>query len=313
MGYQDREYFRESHSPYLDLIRSTRVCWGLVIVIAIGFLATLFTADTTEPLQEYFRIDPNAMIEGWQWQRLLTAVFVTDKPWHLAFALVLIWLIGHELEQLVGGVEFLAFFLVATILSNLAVTLAYYYVVPNHGLGRFDMASMNVTSFGPAGPAMALMAWAVLLGPHRVATYLFIPMPMWIVGLLVMIFDLFFFMQHQPLAVKLAVHAFSVPFACAYYFFNWRLTGWRRATRRMPPQRQLSNVLQFPARRTGTRSDDLPVPTPNTQARRSLDEQLEAKLDAVLEKVSTSGMQSLTEEEKSILKKASEVMKKRKG
>ena len=46
--------------------------------------------------------------------------------------------------------------------------------------------------------------------------------------------------------------------------------------------------------------------------RRTVDEQLEAKLDAVLEKVSTSGMQSLTEEEKSILKKASEVMKRRK-
>lgn len=311
MGYQDREYFREANSPYLDLIRSTRVCWGLVIVIAIGFLATLFTADTTEPLQEYFKLDPNAMIEGWQWQRLLTAVFVADKPWHLAFALVLIWLIGHELEQLVGGVEFLAFFLVATILSNLAVTLAYYFVVPPHGLGRFGIP--EVSSFGPAGPAMALLAWAVLLGPNRVATYLFVPMPMWIVGLLVLIFDLFFFMQHQPLAIRLAVHAFSVPFACAYYFFNWRLTGWRRPIRRMPSQRQLTNVLQFPARRNGNRSDDQPTPTPSIPLRRTVDEQLEAKLDAVLEKVSTSGMQSLTEEEKSILKKASEVMKKKKG
>jgi len=160
---------------------------------------------------------------------------------------------------------------------------------------------------------MALLAWAVVLGPHRVATYLFVPMPMWIVGLLVLIFDLFFFMQHQPMAIRLAVHVLSIPFACAYCYFNWRLTGWRRAVRRMPAQRQLSNVLQFPARRNGTRSDDQPAATPTTQARRSLDEQLEAKLDAVLEKVSNSGMQSLTEEEKSILKKASEVMKKRKG
>lgn len=309
MGYQDREYFRESHSPYLDLIRSTRACWGIVIVITLGFLATLFTQDTAEPLQESFKLDPTAMIEGWQWQRLLTAVFVADKPWHLAFALILIFFIGMELEQLVGSLEFLAFFLVATILSNLAVMLVYYYVVPP-GLGRFGN---DVVSFGPAGPAMALMVWAVLLGPSRVTTYLFVPMPMWVVGLLVLIFDLFFFMQHQPTAVKLAVHLLSIPFAWAYYFFNWRLTGWRRTVRRMPAQRQLSSVLQFPARRKGAKSDDQPAPTPSIPLRRSVDEQLEAKLDAVLEKVSNSGMQSLTEEEKTTLKKASEVMKRRKG
>ncbi|MFT3881665.1 MAG: rhomboid family intramembrane serine protease [Gemmatales bacterium] len=309
MGYQDREYFRDTHSPYFDLIRSTRVCWGLVIIIALVYLATLFTQDTAEPLGEYLKLDPAVMFEGWQWQRLLTAVFVADRPWHMAFALILIWLIGHELEQLVGSWEFLAFFLVATILSNLAVTLVYYYVMPNHGL-RFGM---DVSCFGPAGPAMALMAWAVFMSPSRVASYLFVPMPMWIVGLLVLVFDLFFFMQNQPMAVKLAVHILSIPFAAAYYFFNWRLTGWRRTNRGLPAQRQLSGVLQFPAKRNGASADDRPSPTPSSHLARSVDEQLEAKLDAVLEKVSASGMQSLTDEEKNILKKASEVMKRRKG
>jgi len=309
MGYQDREYFRESHSPYLNLIRSTRVCWGLVIGIALGFLATLFTQETTDPLQEYLRIDPTAMVQDWQWFRLLTAVFVADNVWHLVFALVLIWLIGHELEQMVGGLELFVFFLVSTILSNLAVTLVYYYVEPRHGFGF----GTGVASFGPAGPALALLTWAVMLNPHRVTTYLFVPMPMWIVGGLVMVFDVFFFMQHQPMAVRLAVHALSVPFAGLYALFDWRLTGWRRVTRRIPAQRQLSSVLQMPARRTNVKSDERPPVTPSTITRRTVDEQLEAKLDAVLEKVSTSGMQSLTEEEKSILKKASEVMKRRKS
>jgi len=310
MGYQDREYFRESHSPYLNLIRSTRVCWGLVIVIALVFLATLFTQETTDPLQDYLRIDPTAMVQDWQWHRLLTAVFVADKAWHLAFALVLIWLIGHELEQMVGGLEFFAFFLVSTILSNLSVTLVYYYLMPGHGMALFGA---GVASFGPAGPALALLAWAVMLNPHRVATYLFVPMPLWIMGMVVMVFDLFFFMQHQPMAIRLAVHALSVPFACAYAFFDWRLTSWRRFTRKMPAQRQLSSVLQFPARQSNGKSEEQPPATTTPMLRRTVDEQLEAKLDAVLEKVSASGMQSLTEEEKSILKKASEVMKRKKS
>ncbi len=309
MGYQDREYFRESHSPYLNLIRSTRVCWGLVIVIALVFLATVFTQETTDPLQDYLRIDPRAMVQDWQWHRLLTAVFVADKVWHLAFALILIWLIGHELEQMVGGLEFFAFFLVSTLLSNLAVTLVYYYVEPRHGFGF----GTGVSSFGPAGPALALLAWAVMLNPHRVVTYLFVPMPLWIMGMVVMVFDLFFFMQHQPMAIRLAVHALSVPFACAYAFFDWRLTNWRRFSSKIPAQRQLSSVLQFPAKRSNGNSEDPPPATTTSMIRRTVDEQLEAKLDAVLEKVSASGMQSLTEEEKSILKKASEVMKRRKS
>jgi hypothetical protein len=41
------------------------------------------------------------------------------------------------------------------------------------------------------------------------------------------------------------------------------------------------------------------------------DEQLEAKLDAVLEKVSKHGQESLTPEEREILVKASELYKKR--
>jgi membrane associated rhomboid family serine protease len=310
MGYQDREYFRESHSPYLNLIRSTRVCWGLVIVIALVFLATIFTQETTDPLQDYLRIDPTAMVQDWQWHRLLTAVFVADKAWHLAFALVLIWLIGHELEQMVGGLEFFAFFLVATILSNLVVTLVYYYLMPGHGMALFGA---GVASFGPAGPALALLAWAVMLNPHRVATYLFVPMPLWIMGMLVMTFDLFFFMQHQPMAIRLAVHALSIPFACAYAIFDWRLTSWRRFSRRKSVQLQLSSVLQFPARRTNGHTEEQPPATTTSMIRRTVDEQLEAKLDAVLEKVSASGMQSLTEDEKSILKKASEVMKRRKS
>jgi hypothetical protein len=42
-----------------------------------------------------------------------------------------------------------------------------------------------------------------------------------------------------------------------------------------------------------------------------LDEQLEAKLDAVLEKVARSGQESLTENERQLLLRASEVYKKK--
>ena len=44
-----------------------------------------------------------------------------------------------------------------------------------------------------------------------------------------------------------------------------------------------------------------------------VDEQLEAKLDAVLEKVARTGKDSLTDNEKQILMRASEIYKKRRS
>jgi membrane associated rhomboid family serine protease len=315
MGYQDRDYFREEHTPYLDLIRSTRVCWGIVIVIAVLYFACLFTDDSAQPLRNYLQLDPSAMVQQWQWHRLVTAIVVADQPWHLLFALFILWLVGHELEQLVGGMEFgmefLAFFLVACILSNLTLTLMYYYVGPEHA--QFPFVP-QVASFGPAGGALAVLAWAVMLGPLRVAHYFMIPMPMWIFGGLVLVLELFFFLQTQPAKIRLAVHGASLLFGLAYGWFQWRLLGWPRAHRqvRSPARRQLTAVLQSPSRRQLREEPKVPERDEPLTRGRAVDEQLEAKLDAVLEKVSQSGMDSLTEEEKNILKRASEVMKRRK-
>lgn len=305
MGYQDRDYFREEHSPYLNLIRSTRVCWGIVITIAVIYLLCAFTQDTAQPIADYLRVDPQLMVNEWQWQRLLTGTFVCDNAWHLVFALLIIWVIGHELEQMVGGMELLAFFVVATVLSNLSLFLVYQFG------GPFPLLIQQ--SFGPIGGAMALLTWAVLLSPHRVVTYLFVPMPFWIVGILTLVIDLFFFLQLVPMTVRLAIHAFSIPFALMYHTFNWRLTAWPRLSgrRRWAVRRQLSPVLQMPQRSVAVRDEEPPIePVVRTRA---VDEQLEAKVDAILEKVSQGGMQSLTEDEKTTLKRASEALKRKRS
>ncbi len=313
MGYQDRDYFRDERSPYLELIRSTRVCWGIVIAIILVYLATVFTQDSPTPLYEYLRLDPPAMIQEWQWHRLLTATFVTDHAWHLAFSLLVIWIIGHELEQMLGSIEMLAFFLVAALLSNLAVTLVSYYIDPHAPFGP-----RTISTFGPAGPALAMLAWSAIISPYRIVQYLFVPMPMWIVACLVLVFDLFFFMQHQPLLIKLSVHILSLPFAVCYTYFAWRITRLPRWTgsRRLPAKRkQMAPVLQMPRRKQHT-SDDLAsaaeTETPLPHKPR-IDEQLEAKLDAILEKVSSTGLASLTDEERIFLQQASEMLKKRKS
>lgn len=304
MGYQDRDYFREEHTPYLDLIRSTRVCWGVVIAIALVACLCLFTQDSDKPLQDYLRLDPQAMVTHWQWYRLVTATFVVDSPWHLLFALVIIWMIGHELEELVGGLEFFMFTLVTAMLSNLALTVLYHFISPHQGA--------IPPALGPIAPAMAMLAWAVALSPHRTVNYFFVPMPFWIVGFLTIIIDCFFFQQQVSYATRFTAHLLSVGFAVLYAAFDWRLTGWSRWIKqpRLAARRPVSMAARSVAKERAYQQDAVQEPLVPTRA---VDEQLEAKLDAILEKVSLTGMDSLTELEKTTLQRASEVMKRRKG
>jgi hypothetical protein len=51
--------------------------------------------------------------------------------------------------------------------------------------------------------------------------------------------------------------------------------------------------------------------TPPAPSEKLIDEQLEAKLDAVLEKVARTGKESLSEPERQILLRASEIYKRR--
>ena len=95
-------------------------------------------------------------------------------------------------------------------------------------------------------------------------------------------------------------------FAFAYYKGNWRLAGlttWLRFLGRQRARPQLRVYREEPV---------YTAPSPATVPPSSdLDEHLEAKLDAVLEKVARYGQGSLTEHERQILMRASEVYKKR--
>jgi hypothetical protein len=68
-----------------------------------------------------------------------------------------------------------------------------------------------------------------------------------------------------------------------------------------------------PGEAVGARTGGSGAATAEGRAARSVDEQLEAKLDHVLEKVSQYGRESLTPEEREILLRASEIYKRRRG
>ncbi|MBL8823678.1 MAG: rhomboid family intramembrane serine protease [Planctomycetia bacterium] len=307
MGYQDRDYFRDERRPFLDLIRSSRTCWVIIVVAALFYLLIAFSADSSQPVDEYLQLDSQAMVSPWQWYRLFTAGFVDDQPWHLAITLLLIWLIGHDLEVQAGSREFISFALVCLVISNLTLLMVSWYIHPVR----------HLPAFGLTGFCVGLWTWATWASPYHTVNLAFIHIPRWILFLLLILLEAFFFMQFQPVALRLAALVPPMLLALIYAQFDLKLTEWyqtfsssARSSRKAVAHSETRNLQE--KRRVLTREMQSASERNNT-GNMKIDEQLEAKLDAVLEKVSQSGMQSLSDNEKKILKDASEIMKKRKN
>jgi hypothetical protein len=138
-----------------------------------------------------------------------------------------------------------------------------------------------------------------------------LPIPVWLFVGVQVAQDTIIFVGQTATRVGVSAHLGGAAFGFAYFKLHLRLLsllpdfsgmlrgGARRRAR--PPLRVYREDEEMPA----------PVGVTAPAAKPEADEQLEAKLDAVLEKVARHGQASLTETERQILFRASEVYKKR--
>ena len=179
---------------------------------------------------------------------------------------------------------------------------------------------LNVAPGGLAiGASGAVPATLILFAFHfpraQVRLYFFIPMPVWLLAVLYVGFDALGAMGDagDPRGGRIAHFAHLGGAACGLIYFQSgvRLTRvFDRAGR--THVRPKLRVVPAP----DEDQDQAPVAAAVATAHLPLasapsDEQLEAKLDAVLEKVSEHGPNSLTPEEREIFYKAGELYKKR--
>jgi Rhomboid family len=168
------------------------------------------------------------------------------------------------------------------------------------GLGRAGPC------IGASGAVMAVTVVCALHYPTRIIWFI-IPMPIWLFVLFQLASNWLIFASQVDTGTAVTVHLGGAIFGFAYYRLHWRLSGffsgWKTAVRRARPRARLRVYREEEESRPVTMS----VPSAS-----DVDEQLEAKLDAILEKVARSGQGSLTDNERQLLLRASEVYKRRK-
>lgn len=310
MGIADRDYYREDPRWRNPLARAQATV-ALVIIYASLFVGQLISRDEAKPLAnqlplgkltETLQLEPNKVFAGELW-RVASYALVHDiwGIWHIAFtALFLIW-IGHQVEDLYGWKEYLAFFVLTTLLGGAA------YV------GASALTGDNAILRGPSGAVTAILVLFALHYPTRTVWFMFfLPIPVWLLVVGYATIDVLGVATGQPNVPAVATHVVAASFAFLHYRYSLRVLNWvplgqegRRVRRVTRPQFRAPSPEPEPAATAAVGA------RPAVQMGPSVDEHLEAKLDEVLEKVTRHGKDSLTDGERDILLRASEVYKKR--
>jgi membrane associated rhomboid family serine protease len=103
-------------SVVIPILIAINVAVFVVTVAQAGSLSN----NTSALLFQQWALQPEAVAHGAWWQ-LLTSGFLHIGPLHLAFNMIALWVIGRDLEQVLGRARFLVVYLVSLLGGSLVV------------------------------------------------------------------------------------------------------------------------------------------------------------------------------------------------
>jgi membrane associated rhomboid family serine protease len=291
MGIYDRDYYRDEHRGFSwggpRTIVSSLVLLNVLLYLANGLLTPPSGAlgDLGE-ISKALAFTADSLSRPWLWWRLLTYGFVHAPPpqyTHLIFNMLVLWFLGRDVESLYGRGEFLRLYLVLLLAGSLF-----------WGIAAKLQGMPSGTLLGASGAISGIVVLYALNFPRRTLLLFFvIPVPAWVVGVLLVGFDLYGAIAlRQESNIAYTVHLAGAALAFLYFQFRWnfgRVTGsWLRLDRLK--------------RRPRLRVHD---PEPEQES------DLHEEVDRILEKIHREGETSLTRKERRILETASRQYQKR--
>jgi membrane associated rhomboid family serine protease len=297
MGLRDRDYYRdEATGSGLE-----SVVLRLIVLNGLVFLAEVLLDG--HALAQALAVRGDTLWRPWEWYRLLTAGFVHD--WravnHILFNMLGLYFFGMPLEDRYGPREFVRFYLLAIV-----VGFAWWAAAQALWLSRMPLdpqIGRNSLCYGASGAVTAVTLLFCLLYPRAtVLAHLIFPVPAWLLGTLLIVTNLIGSTQPDVGGTRVAynVHLAGAAFAWAYWYFGWHLGRWLR----------FSWLVEFSARCRSWLGQRMHLRV-HDPASDEDEEQLEAEVDRLLEKVAQRGLASLTPQERRFLENYSRRMRSR--
>ena len=247
-------------------------------------------------VEEWFALDTTDVLHGQIW-RLTTYDFLHSREsvFHIIFNMMLLFFAGPRVEAKYGSQEFLAFYLLAGILSG-AMFMAW---------GAISGAGVAI---GASGATIAVMIVYAMNWPHH--TWLIwgiIPLPAYVLALISVAFNLWPMVgellgQPDQSHVAHSAHIGGILFGFLYVRYHWHITSWLDGFSPASVKKKLRRKPKLKVVSPEPRQE--PTPPVHTTSRR-VSEDVEARVDQLLEKIAQQGEASLTEEERQFLADAS--------
>jgi len=287
MGIYDRDYYRQARPSFGLSFPRTVVGQLLLINVAIYLVDCVFPE---RPLNDLCGLT-GATLTDFQWWRFVTYAFIHDAPapYHIVLNMLGLWMFGRDIEGLYGAKEFLRLYLALAAFGGLVWAVGNQLT---HGAAESSVV-------GASGAIAGIVILYALHFPRRILLLFFVlPMPAWLVGVLMVAMDALGALQsHRASAgeagsnIAYTVHLAGAAFAFVYYRAGWnlgRLAPGNFSWRRFKPRPRLR------------------VHLPEDE-----EESLATEVDRILAKISREGERSLTREERRTLQNASKQYQKR--
>ncbi len=242
------------------------------LLIANGVVFLLQTIGVIS--SRFFGLVPALVIQKFYVWQLFTYMFLHAGMFHIVFNMFALWMFGSEIERHWGTREF-----------------CKYYFITGIGAGIFNVIFQHAEEFsiiGASGAIYGLLLAFGLMFPNRpILLYFLFPIP---AKYFVFIFGMLSFISAFSATsdgIAHFAHLGGMVVGFLYIRFDWKINQFLSKSSKPPMNLHRSN----------THNEDGSNEDGSVDFRKQIDE--------ILDKINAVGYQNLTDEEKSILQKAS--------
>jgi rhomboid family protein len=241
----------------------------LVANVGVFLLTRVLGLDELQ-LGQTFGLVPAQVFAGGRLWQLITYMFLHGGLWHIAVNMLMLWMFGTTVAHRWGDRDFLTYYFVC----GVGAALTMWITGPT---------SMGHT-IGASGAVLGLLlAYALMFPDREVLLYFVIRIKMkYLVWGLVAI-DLLAGLSTAQTGVAHFAHLGGMAFGWLYLKQDWRLAAFSRKVRAQRAKAKMAQNTQRQEKRKGANSE----------------------VDRILEKISSQGIDSLTETERNVLRNAS--------
>ncbi len=307
MAYYEKTYKSRLHGLQGNSALITLIAINLVIFVILVFLRMVYFLRIDDPdaavqafnknVLTWFTLPADMGSLGSKPWTVISHMFSHVNVWHVFANMLWLWCFGYIMQDLTGNRKIIPVFLYGALAGALAFILAYNFLPALRG--QVEVA----TALGASAGVMAVAVATTIVAPnYRIFPMLNGGIPLWLITTVYIIIDLATIPGNNPgghiahLAGALIGFLFMFFFRKGYDWSEWMNNAWDWFDNLFNPEKP-ANKPQFKDELFYKASTRPYKKTPNVT---------EQRIDEILDKINQRGYNALTDEEKELLKRASQ-------